>query len=252
MPAAYRCLRPVPALAFYLFLMTFSISARASQRQSTTDGSRGVFSADATSLWRPNAPRIWRTASPDHLKAIVVEEAAEGDVTDREAFITVGGKQQQLFAGHVDPEVLWSPDSKAFAETYSDGGAVGQFHVLIYYANGSRVIEPTNQVTEEFLSHPRSCFSPEDPNIAAIEWIKDSSEILVAAETLPHSNCDNMGTFRAYMIHLPDGNILRSYGQLEAKKLFWKHMGRELRNADDECIIKPGSCYIPQLHPDSQ
>lgn len=224
--------------------------AQPSQSQSKADESRGVFSADATSLWRPNAPQRWRIASPDHLKAIVVEEATEGDVTSREAFITMGGKRQQLFTDHVDPEVLWSPDSKAFAETYSDGGAVGTFHVLIYYENGSRVIEPTAHVTKEFLSHPRVCFNPEDPNLGAIEWIKDSSEILVAAETLPHSNCDNMGTFRAYIIYLPDGNILKSYNQIEAKKLFGKHMGSELRGADDECILKPGSCYIPQLHPD--
>jgi len=225
------------------------MSAQSSRSQSKTDESHGEFSADAISIWRPNAPQRWTIASPNHLKAITVEEATEGDVTSREAFVSVGGKRFQLFAAHIDPEVIWSPDSKAFAETYSDGGAVGLFHVLIYYDNGSRVIEPTAHVTKEFLSHPRACFDPEDPNVGAIEWIKDSSEILVAAETLPHSNCDNMGTFRAYIIHLPDGNIIKSYGQIEAKKLFWKHMGSELRNADDDCILKPGSCDIPQLHP---
>ena len=83
-------------------------------------------------------------------------------------------------------------------------------------------------------------------------WVKGSSEILVAAETLPHSNCDNMGTFRAYLIRLPDGHILKSYGQIEAKKLFWKHLGAELRDADDDCILRPGSCDIPQLHPDKK
>ncbi|MHB8412372.1 MAG: hypothetical protein ACYDDI_10570 [Candidatus Acidiferrales bacterium] len=151
----------------------------------------------------------------------------------------------------MDPEVMWSPDSKAFAETYSDSGAVGGFHVLVYYVgqNGLRIIEPTARVIREFLSHPRTCFVPEDPNIGAIEWIRGSSELLVAAETLPHSNCDNMGTFRAYIIHLPDGDIVKSYGQIEAKKLFWKHLGDELRSADDDCIRKPGSCDIPQLHP---
>lgn len=174
----------------------------------------------------------------------------KSDVTSDDFFIVLGGKRIRLFEGDVDPEVLWSPDSKAFAETYSDGGAVGTFHVIIYYVekNQLRTIEPTAAVTKEFLSHPRVCFEPEDPNIGAIKWIKDSSEILVAAETLPHSNCDNLGTFRAYIIRLPSGDILGSYGQIEAKKLFWKHLGVELRNADDECILKPGSCDIPQLH----
>ncbi|MHB8526026.1 MAG: hypothetical protein ACYDD2_07715 [Candidatus Acidiferrales bacterium] len=184
----------------------------------------------------------------------MVHETTEGSIPNWEAFLKVGGKRFQLFGGHVDPEVMWSPDSKAFAETYSDAGAVGGFHVLIYYVeqNGLRIIEPTAFVIREFLSHPRACFEPEDPNVGAIEWISGSSEILVAAETLPHSNCDGMGTFRAYVIRLPDGTIVRTYGQIEAKKRFWRHLGEELRGADDDCIRKPGSCDIPQLHPGSR
>lgn len=212
--------------------------------------SRGEFSADAVSLWELSASQRRTVISPDHLKRIVIYEPVKGDVTSEKFFITVGGKRIQLFVGHVEPEVLWSPDSKAFAETYSDGGAVGTFHMVIYYVEKDklRATEPTGAVTKEFLSHPRVCFEPEDPNIGAIKWIKDSSEILVAAETLPHSNCDNMGTFRAYTIRLPGDGIVKSYGQIEAKKLFWKHLGTELRTAHDDCILKPGSCDIPQLH----
>lgn len=209
-----------------------------------------MFSADAVPLWNSNAPQQWTITSPDHLERIVVSETVKGDVTSEGFFIIVGGKRIRLFEGHVEPEVLWSPDSKAFAETYSDGGAVGTFHVVIYYVEKDqlRAIEPTAAVTKEFLSHPRVCFAPEDPNIGAIKWIKDSSAILVAAETLPHTNCDNMGTFRAYAIHLPDGDIVKGYGQIDAKKLFRKDLGVELRNANDDCILKPGSCDVPQLH----
>jgi len=243
-------LRLLAATALCLIPELFPVLAQPSKSRSKTDESRGVFSADAKSIWNPNAPQRWTIASPNHLKKIIVDETTEGDVTSREEFITVDGKRRELFADHVAPEILWSPNSKAFAETYSDGGAVGKFHVLIDYVEGSRLrtIEPTKQVIKEFLSHPRTCYEPEDPNVGAIEWIEGSSEILVAAETLPHGNCDNMGTFRAYTIHLPDGKILKSYGQIEAKKLFWNHMGIELRDADDECVLKPGSCYIPALH----
>ena len=133
-------------------------------------------------------------------------------MTSEEFFVTVGGKRIQLFAGHVQPEVLWSPDSKAFAETYDDAGEVGTFHAVIYYIEKDKLlaVEPTTEVTEGLLSHPRTCFQPEDPNIGAIKWIKDSSEVLVAAETLPHTNCDDMGTFRAYIIRLPGGGIVKS------------------------------------------
>lgn len=238
------------AIALFLLLICSLGFSKRAVSQTPVDNSHGEFSIDAFSLGGSRTPRQFTIISPDHRKKIIVYDSGEGQIPNFEAFMMSRAKQNQLFGGHVDPEVMWSPDSKAFAETYSDAGAVGLFHVLIYYDGGSRVIEPTAQVTKEFLSHPRTCFEPEDPNVGAIEWMKDSSEILVAAETLPHSNCDDMGTFRAYIIHLPDGDILKSYGQIEAKKLFWKHMGSELRNADDECILKPGSCYIPQLHPD--
>jgi hypothetical protein len=124
------------------------------------------------------------------------------------------------------------------------------FHLLVHYVdeNGIRTIEPTKQVTRAFLSHPRRCFESEDPNIGGIMWIDDSSKLLVAAETLPHSNCDGLGTFRAYDIKLPSGEILKSYGQLDAKKEFWNHLGQELRGADDDCVRNPKSCEIPQLH----
>jgi hypothetical protein len=227
----------------------FAPACKAGTATNTND-SRGEFSADAISLWELSAPQPRTVLSPDHLKRIVVYEPVKSDVTSDEFFMTLGGRRIDLFAGQVEPEVLWSPDSKAFAETYSDGGAVGTFHVVIYYVEKDqlRAIEPTAAVTKEFLSHPRVCFEPEDPNIGAIEWIKDSTEILVAAETLPHTNCDNMGTFRAYIIRLPSGDIVHSYGQIQAKKLFGKHLGVELRAADDDCILKPGSCDIPQLH----
>jgi len=247
---AHSILRSWQTLACGLLCACFLALPCKAGTAKQTDDSRGAFSANAVSLWDLNVPQRRTLISPDHLKRIVVYERAKGNPTSEEVFITVGGKRIQLFAGQVDPEVLWSPDSKAFADTYSDAGAVGTFHVVIYYVEKDRLraIEPTAKVSKEFLSHPRACFEPEDPNIGAIKWIKNSSEILVAAETLPHSNCDNMGTFRAYAIRLPTGDIVKSYGQIEAKKLFWKYLGVELRGADDDCILKPGSCYVPQLH----
>lgn len=214
------------------------------QTQGTQKRPRGSFSADAISLWDGKTVSI---PSPDGSQRIVAHRGPE--IADFKASLVIDGQPTgDLFGAHVDPEVMWSPDSKAFAETYSDAGAVGLFHLLIYYQDGTKVIEPTDPVRKAFLSHPRACFYPEDPNIGGIEWVNGSSEMLVAAETLPHSNCDGMGTWRAYLIRLPSGEILRSYNQLEAKKLFWRHLGPELRNADDQCIRKPKSCEIRQLH----
>lgn len=61
-----------------------------------------------------------------------------------------------------------------------------------------------------------------------------------------------MGIFWAYEINLPDGEIAKKYSQLEAKKTFWESLGEEHRNAEDECIRDPKSCWVPQLHEKSR
>jgi len=217
--------------------------------KTSSDISRGEFSADATSLGESKAPRRFTIISPDTQNSIIVHDSGEGQSPGFEAFMTLGEKRLPLFDGQVDPEVLWSPDSKAFAETYSDGGAVGQFHVLIYYIGhrGLRTVEPTARVTQDFLSHPHYCYWDEDPNIGAVAWLQNSSRLLVAAEFPPHSNCEEMGMFRAYEITVPSGQIIKSYDQLTAKRLFWPHLGDELRAADDECVKKPKSCQAEAI-----
>jgi len=208
-----------------------------------------LFSADAISLF-PDREQAFTVASPDGRKSILVDHIEGANYYDFRVRVSAHARRFGTKIGsHVSPEVLWAPDSKAFAETYSDAGAVGTFHLLIYVnEDGLKILEPAKRVRREFLSHPRECFFPEDPNIGAIRWFGDSSEILVAAETLPYSNCDGMGTFRAYHIGLPGGQIMSIYDQLDAKKQFWNQLGDELRGSDDECAGNTKSCEIPQLH----
>jgi hypothetical protein len=150
----------------------------------------------------------------------------------------------------VNSEVLWSPDSQAFAVTFSDGGSVGTYHTRIYIIEkeGARVEDPTGKVEKRFSSHKLVCFTPEAPNIGAICWMGSSSRLLLAAEIPPHSNCDNFGTFEAFEVSLPSGRILRTYGQVHARRLFGRNLGSELENSDDGCFLKPKSCRIPALH----
>lgn len=118
----------------------------------------------------------------------------------------------------VGAEVAWAPDSKAFFVTYSGGGLIGEYHVLIYYPkdSGLEIREPTAKVREAFLEKPHVCLYPEEPNLAAIAWLGSSEKLLVAAQIMLQSNCDNFGTFDVYEISLPGGRILKEYGQLEA------------------------------------
>jgi hypothetical protein len=141
----------------------------------------------------------------------------------------------------VDSEVGWSPDSKAFFVTYSDGGNIGTFHVKVFHVNISGLRESEPIPNGRNLLVPK-CFDPEYPNVGAIKWLKDSSRLLIAVEVPPHSSCASMGTFRAYEISVPDGKVLKQYGQLRAKALFSGSLGQELVAADDGCVRNPHTC----------
>jgi hypothetical protein len=100
----------------------------------------------------------------------------------------------------------------------------------------------------DFLGRYPKCFEPEEPNIAGIAWGRNSTRLLVAAEVLPHANCDNMGTFVLYEVAVPNGKIMHRWSQLAAKKSFRELLGPELQNANDQCFFRPRDCEIPALH----
>lgn len=157
-------------------------------------------------------------------------------------WLSHNGKQYSLpFGAYVGAEVVWSPDSSAFFVTYSDSGAVGTYHVLVYTIDekGPHRSEPIPNGRK--LLKP-DCMTPEYPNVGGIRWGDDSHTLIIAVEVPPHSSCVDMGTFKAYEISLPSGTVLNEYGQLDAKRSFADALGPELRNADDECITKPKSC----------
>jgi hypothetical protein len=209
----------------------------------------GVYSKEA-SIVRLDGTTAMATEfpSPDGMKKIIVKKRPE---SSPQVFVRIAGNEYMMeFSPWPCPEFQWAQDSEAFFVTYSDGGAVGNYIVLVCYPSkeGVKILNPTSAVEKDFLHHYPKCFTPETPNLGGVSWIKDSRHLLVAAEVLPHSNCDMMGTFSLYEIEVPSGKIIGKYDQLEAKKLFWKILGVELRNANDECFTEPGACSIPMLH----
>jgi hypothetical protein len=207
----------------------------------------GNFSSLAISV--PEiAARAQGLPSPDREAVLhAVEDPNVDCCWPYRVWLTRKGRSYVLgFGTYVEAEVAWSPDSSAFFVTYSDGGAVGTFHVLVYRVDdrGPRKSEPIPDGRKLYKS---ICHTTEFPNVGAIQWGVDSTTLLIAVEVQPHSNCASMGTFRAFEIALPGGKVLRTYGQLEAKKQFGGSLGRELTNADDECVRKPEACVPPGL-----
>jgi hypothetical protein len=66
-----------------------------------------------------------------------------------------------------------------------------------------------------------------------------------------HSNCDSYFTFKAYEVDISTQKILRTYNQLQAKKLFKEDLGEWLSKAPDECIRNPKACWVPANHPEA-
>ncbi len=102
------------------------------------------------------------------------------------------------------------------------------YHVRVVYVTeaGIRVIEPIPNGRRLFRP---TCFDPEYPNVAAIGWLGHGSDRLaIAVEVPPHSSCASMGTFKAFVIQLPEGKVVSRFGQLEAKKAFADLIGNEL------------------------
>jgi hypothetical protein len=197
--------------------------------------SQAGYSRSATAI----AGRRTTIPAPDGKTSIIVKHY-EGLPA---ILIRVGSRvYSPQIAALINAEAAWATDSKAFFITYSDAGNVGRYHVLVGYVtdSGIHVIEPVPDGSRLFKP---TCFDPEPPNVGAIGWIGNGSDRLaIAIEVPPHSSCASMGTFKAFVIQLPNGEVVSTYEQIEAKRTFSNLIGRELRDADDECADKPQSC----------
>lgn len=239
----------LPFLACWMILLASAETSAAEHGGWFSSHGNGAFSATAKNACAGAAatPSDVEVRSPNDKRKIVVRtsEGARAFAVDE-----TGRTFPIPTEGWPCPEIGWSPASDMFFVNHSDGGAVGTYHLAVYRFSKGRLTEirlaPTAR--RDFLDRYPKCFSPEEPNMVGVAWANDATRLLVAAQVLPHSNCDNMGTFALYELAVPGGAMIRKFSQVEAKTLFPDLLGPELRTADDSCFSKPGSCFIPMLH----
>lgn len=212
----------------------------------------GFYSQQATPIWDQiaNTPgKSVKIMSPDG------KSVATATFIDTEDFLVRISTQGQIGFGSIDigpgigSEMLWSPDSKAFFVTTSDDGANGLYRTILISGGpkGPNVKDVSGLVRRAF-GHPVTCDYREQPNIAGITWL-GPGRLLVAAQIINHSNCDSMGTFRAYEVDWRGMRLGRSFDQIAAKRAYWSALGPELKQAPDECIRTPQRCWISTNHP---
>ena len=116
-------------------------------------------------------------------------------------------------------EVGWSPDSEQFFISWSDGGAIGGYHVRAFRVEGEKVTElnAPKIAYADFKKH-HFCETRTD-NIFMLGWTPDSQKIFVVMEVYPTSDCQEMSLFRGYLMDTQSGATLRVFGEKDTEEI---------------------------------
>jgi hypothetical protein len=174
-----------------------------------------------------NPFKVW---SPDHKSFVQVSyEPLPEEPNDSLVSLTVTSHGANLgeitLPGFVEDEIVWAPDSRAFFINGSSNG-YSDFHFAVCRLIDSRlsVVIPTQNVLRDMVRSFPPCRAKTpykdceglaaDPagyiGTAAIDWLADSSAIVVMAEVTCSSSmgviwCAVLG----YELEIPSGKILR-------------------------------------------
>ncbi len=107
-----------------------------------------------------------------------------------------------------DPRLDGTHDQAHIALTYSDGGAIGRFHVRVFLIDDNGVRDVSKSVdgaVADFKSH-HYC-KARGNNVTGLKWIGGS--LLLLTEVYPTGDCGpDLGHIEGYLVSVPDGKIL--------------------------------------------
>ncbi|MGB7602979.1 MAG: hypothetical protein WBM24_21940, partial [Candidatus Sulfotelmatobacter sp.] len=178
----------------------------------------------------------------------------EGEI--QQIDVTVGGRTVPLKIKGRGAEILWSPDSRWLAVTYTYccSGFSPYLNVYEVSESGVRDLNVKHALARGFETGIRcdgGLPASQWALTAAVKWL-DSSHLLAAVQVPNVSVCDSMGVFELREISVPQLSILKTYDQLKAKRLFRNDLGGNLLDANDGCVQAPKSCWVAVHHNDQQ
>jgi hypothetical protein len=194
-----------------------------------------------------------KVVAPDGQKFVTaerVDDPEEGDI--QRIKVTVGRRTFTLKTKGRGAEILWSPDSRWLAVTYTYCCSGFSPYLRLYEVSESGVkdLHVEHVLTNGFgkgIRCEKGTPASQWALTAAVKWV-DSSHLLAAAQVPNVSVCDSMGVFELREVSVPDQSIIRTYGQLEAKRLFGNDLGGNFRKANDACVRDPKSCWVASHH----
>jgi hypothetical protein len=154
----------------------------------------------------PARDRIVRIADTDIEAGFPTEE--EGATF---SFVRAGKKIFEFTLKDLDSRSVWiavNHDQSRIALTYSDGGAIGSFHVRVFWMNGDGVKDLSKSIdpaVADFKS--RHYCKARGNNVTGLKWVGDS--LLLLTEVYPTGDCGpDLGHLEGYLVSVPEGEIL--------------------------------------------
>jgi hypothetical protein len=179
----------------------------------------------------PEGGRLIQVMSPDSSMVLIVSEYE---------MLLKRSQAESKVIGDTIPvgslaEVLWAPDSRAFAVTQSDGGSVGSWSVKVYHVTdaGLRSVKVAEAALVDFNRRKVSQRAPgcevEGGNVGAVAWRDGSKSLMILAEAPNHSSCCDMGRIQGYLVEAQSGVIRARYSRADVQKLFQGDLGARFR-----------------------
>jgi len=99
-------------------------------------------------------------------------------------------------------------DRAQIALTYSDGGAIGGYHVRVFLIEGYGVRDVSKCIDDAVADFKaRHYCNTRRNNVSALKWIRGS--LLILTEVYPTGDCGpDLGHLEGYLVSVPQGKIL--------------------------------------------
>ena len=203
-----------PEVVLVLFVVLFFQLGKAG----ATDSCRGrEFGA-------VDLQREQQVPSPNQRYSAVLGGYSESNESGRGSLLVLEGPKllSRFTLKHLSAGVWlnWAPDSNAFFLMWSDGGAIGNFHVRVFRIHDHRVVElRTTKRAEAEFAKEHYCKSRGN-NSFALRWPADSDSLVIASGVYPTSDCGNdLGLILAYVVRTDNGTIITRYSKSETEAL---------------------------------
>jgi hypothetical protein len=146
-------------------------------------------------------------------------------------------------------EVLWSPDSRAFVITGSDGGLVGTWETHFYSieTNGRPFLRDIEALVRPLTRTLPRC--DEQVNIGASAWLNAGKELLVVVEVPPHSSCRNMGAIAGFRVSVTSWRVLERISENRLRTKWGKYLGTRFT---EQPAVDPNAKRMRKMTPTRQ